>query len=59
MPLRASDVVSLSEARAGLTDLAEDAIAGLRQALAGQFVAHEDPDQVLGISTAPPTLPIP
>ena len=60
MPLRASDIVPISEVRARLTELAEDevgsgvekvltseransvlvqdAIAGLQQALAGQFV---------------------
>ena len=95
--MRASDVVPISEARARLTELAEDvvgsgsekvltkngasyvalidarrldyyhalesehaslvltqdAIAGLRQALAGQFVTDEELDQALGVSTAP------
>jgi PHD/YefM family antitoxin component YafN of YafNO toxin-antitoxin module len=97
MPLRASDVVPISEARARLTDLAEDvvgngsekvltkngasyvalidarrldyyhaleaehaslvlaedAIAGLKQALDGQFVTDEELDEALGTPKAP------
>jgi PHD/YefM family antitoxin component YafN of YafNO toxin-antitoxin module len=97
MPLRASDIVPISEARARLTELAEDvvgsgsekvltkngasyvalvdarrldyyhalesehaslvlaedAITGLRQALAGQFVSDEELDRVLGVASAP------
>lgn len=97
MPLRASDIVPISEARARLTELAEeivgsgsekvltkngasyvalvdarrldyyhaleaehanlvlaeDAIAGLRQALAGEFVSDEALDQALGRAAAP------
>ena len=96
MPLRASDIVPISEARARLTELAEDvvgsgaekvltkngasyvalvdarrldyyhaleaehanlvladdAITGLRQALAGQFVSDEALDQALGVVPA-------
>ena len=96
MPLRASDIVPISEARARLTELAEDvvrggaekvltkngasyvalvdarrldyyhaleaehanlvladdAIAGLRQALAGQFVSDDELDQALGVAPA-------
>lgn len=33
--------------------LAEDAMAGLRQAAAGQFVSDEELDQALGITAAP------
>jgi len=33
--------------------LAEDAITGLRQALAGQFVSDEELDQALGVASAP------
>ncbi|MFV0678649.1 type II toxin-antitoxin system Phd/YefM family antitoxin [Variovorax sp. tm] len=33
--------------------LAEDAIAGLREALAGQFVSDEELDQALGTASAP------
>ena len=32
--------------------LAEDAVAGLRQALAGQFVSDEELDRALGVSPA-------
>lgn len=32
--------------------LAEDAITGLRQALAGQFVSDEQLDQALGVASA-------
>jgi len=97
MSLRASDIVPISEARARLTELAEDvvgngsekvltkngasyvalvdarrldyyhalesehanlvlaedAIAGLQQASAGQFVSDEDLDRALGIPPAP------
>jgi PHD/YefM family antitoxin component YafN of YafNO toxin-antitoxin module len=97
MPLRASDIVPISEARARLTELAEDvvgsgsekvltkngasyvalvdarrldyyhaleaehsnlvladdAITGLRQALAGQFVSDEELDRALGVKPAP------
>ena len=97
MALRASDVVPISEARARLTELAEDvvghgaekvltkngasyvalvdarrldyyhaleaeheklvlaedAITGLGQALAGQFVSDDELDQALGIKPAP------
>ena len=97
MALRASDIVPISEARARLTELAEDvvgsgsekvltkngasyvalvdarrldyyhalesehaslvlasdAVAGLRQALAGQFVSGEELDQALGVAPAP------
>ena len=97
MSLRASDIVPISEARARLTELAEDvvgngsekvltkngasyvalvdarrldyyhalesehanlvlaedAIAGLRQALVGQFVPDEELDRALGIASAP------
>ncbi|CAN7708208.1 type II toxin-antitoxin system Phd/YefM family antitoxin [Variovorax paradoxus] len=97
MPLRASDIVPISEARTRLTELAEDvvrsgaekvltkngasyvalvdarrldyyhalesehaslvlaedAITGLRQALAGQFVSDEELDRVLGVASAP------
>ncbi|CAN7751038.1 MULTISPECIES: type II toxin-antitoxin system Phd/YefM family antitoxin [unclassified Variovorax] len=96
MPLRASDIVPISEARARLTELAEDvvgsgsekvltkngasyvalidarrldyyhalelehanlvqaedAITGLRQALARQFVSDEELDQALGVAPA-------
>ncbi|CAN7739710.1 type II toxin-antitoxin system Phd/YefM family antitoxin [Variovorax sp. LjRoot290] len=96
MPLRASDIVPISEARARLTELAEDvvgsgsekvltkngasyvalidarrldyyhalelehanlvqaedAITGLRQALAGQVVSDEELDQALGVAPA-------
>ena len=96
MPLRASDIVPISEARARLTELAEDvvgsgsekvltkngasyvalvdarrldyyhaleaeyanlvladdAITGLRQALAGQFVPDEELDRALGVAPA-------
>ena len=96
MSLRASDIVPISEARARLTELAEDvvgsgaekvltkngasyvalvdarrldyyhaleaehanlvladdAITGLRQALAGQFVPDEELDRVLGVVPA-------
>jgi PHD/YefM family antitoxin component YafN of YafNO toxin-antitoxin module len=97
MSLRASDIVPISEARARLTELAEDvvgrgaekvltkngasyvalvdarrldyyhaleaehahlvlaedALTGLRQALAGQFVSDKDLDQALGVAPAP------
>ncbi len=97
MPLRAADIVPISEARARLTELAEDvvgsgsekvltkngasyvalidarrldyyhalesehanlvladdAIAGLREALAGQFLSQEELDQALGAPPAP------
>jgi PHD/YefM family antitoxin component YafN of YafNO toxin-antitoxin module len=97
MVLRASDIVPISEARARLTELAEDvvgrgaekvltkngasyvalvdarrldyyhaleeeharlvlaedAITGLRQALAGQFVSDDDLDEALGLKSAP------
>jgi PHD/YefM family antitoxin component YafN of YafNO toxin-antitoxin module len=97
MPLRASDIVPISEARARLTELAEDvvgsgsekvltkngasyvalvdarrldyyhalelehaslvlaedAVTGLRQALAGHFVADDELDQALGAPPAP------
>lgn len=97
MSLRASDIVPISEARARLTELAEDvvgsgsekvltkngasyvalvdarrldyyhalesehanlvlaedAIAGLRQALAGQFVSDEELNLALGTASAP------
>ncbi|MDM0034441.1 type II toxin-antitoxin system Phd/YefM family antitoxin [Variovorax sp. J22P271] len=97
MPLRASDIVPISEARARLTELAEDvvgsgsekvltkngasyvalvdarrldyyhalerehaslvlaedAVAGLRQAMAGHFVADDELDQALGAPSAP------
>ncbi len=97
MSLRASDIVPISEARARLTELAEDvvgsgsekiltkngasyvalvdarrldyyhalesehaslvlaedAITGLKQALAGQFVSDEELDQALGGTSAP------
>ncbi|KLN56171.1 type II toxin-antitoxin system Phd/YefM family antitoxin [Variovorax paradoxus] len=97
MPLRAPDIVPISEARARLAELAEDvvrsgseklltrngasyvalvdahrldyyhalesehaslvlaedAITGLRQALAGQFVPDEELDGALGIASAP------
>ncbi|WPH24096.1 type II toxin-antitoxin system Phd/YefM family antitoxin [Variovorax paradoxus] len=97
MPLRAPDIVPISEARARLAELAEDvvgsgsekvlskdgascvalvdarrldyyhvlesehaglvraedAITGLRQALAGQFVSGEELDRALGIASAP------
>ena len=97
MPLRAPDIVPISEARTRLTELAEDvvrsgaekvltkngasyvalvdarrldyyhalesehaslvlaedAITGLRQALAGQFVSDEELDGALGIASAP------
>jgi len=97
MSFRASDIVPISEARARLTELAEDvvgsgsekvltkngasyvalidarrldyyhalesehanlvlaedAIAGLREALAGQFVSDEELDQALGTASAP------
>jgi PHD/YefM family antitoxin component YafN of YafNO toxin-antitoxin module len=97
MPLRASDIVPISEARARLTELAEDvvgtgsekvltkngssyvalvdarrldyyhaleaehaslvlaedAIAGLRQAMSGHFVSDEELDQALGVTPAP------
>lgn len=97
MPLRASDIVPISEARTRLTELAEDvvrsgaekvltkngasyvalvdarrldyyhalesehaslvlaedAITGLRQALAGQFVFDEELDRALGVASAP------
>ena len=97
MPLRASDIVPISEARARLTELAEDvvgngsekvltkngasyvalvdarrldyyhalesehanlvlaedAIIGLREALAGQFVSDEELDQALGVASRP------
>ncbi|BEP52496.1 MULTISPECIES: type II toxin-antitoxin system Phd/YefM family antitoxin [Variovorax] len=97
MPLRASDIVPISEARTRLTELAEDvvrsgaekvltkngasyvalvdarrldyyhalesehaslvlaedAITGLRQALAGQFVSDEELDRALGVASAP------
>ena len=97
MPLRASDIVPISEARARLTELAEDvvgsgsekvltkngasyvalvdarrldyyhalelehanlvlaedAVTGLRQALAGQFVADDELDRALGAPPAP------
>jgi PHD/YefM family antitoxin component YafN of YafNO toxin-antitoxin module len=97
MALRASDIVPISEARARLTELAEDvvgtgaekvltkngasyvalidarrldhyhaleaehanlvlaedAINGLRQALAGQFVSDDELDQALGVTPAP------
>jgi PHD/YefM family antitoxin component YafN of YafNO toxin-antitoxin module len=97
MAIRASDVVPISEARARLTELAEDvvgtgaekvltkngasyvalvdarrldyyhaleaehanlvlaedAITGLRQALAGQYVSDEALDQALGLPPAP------
>ena len=97
MPLRAADIVPISEARARLTELAEDvvgsgsekvltkngasyvalvdarrldyyhalesehaslvlaedAITGLRQALAGQFVSDEELDRALGVASAP------
>ena len=33
--------------------LVEDAITGLRQALAGQFVSDEELDQALGVASAP------
>jgi hypothetical protein len=53
MNLRASDVVSISEAleaeHANLV-LAEDAITGLKQALAGQFVSDDELDQALGVA---------
>ena len=96
MVLRTSDVVPISEARARLTELAEDvvasgaeklltkngasyvalvdarrldyyhaleaehanlvlaedAVAGLRQALAGQFVSDDDLDEALGVTPA-------
>ena len=97
MPLRASDIVPISEARARLTELAEDvvgsgsekvltkngasyvalvdarrldyyhalelehanlvlaedAVTGLRQALAGHFVAEDELDQALGVAPSP------
>jgi PHD/YefM family antitoxin component YafN of YafNO toxin-antitoxin module len=97
MPLRASDIVPISEARARLTELAEDvvgsgsekvltkngasyvalvdarrldyyhaleaehanlvlaedAVIGLREALAGQFVSDEELDQALGVASRP------
>ena len=97
MPFRAADIVPISEARARLTELAEDvvgsgsekvltkngasyvalvdarrldyyhalesehanlvladdAIAGLREALAGQFLSQEELDQALGAPPAP------
>ncbi|BEP64998.1 hypothetical protein GmRootV213_55520 (plasmid) [Variovorax sp. V213] len=97
MSLRASDIVPISEARARLTELAEDvvgsgsekvltkngasyvalvdarrldyyhalgsehanlvlaedAITGLRQALARQFVSVEELDRALGVASAP------
>ncbi len=97
MSLRASDVVPISEARARLTELAEDvvgngsekvltkngasyvalvdarrldyyhalerehahlvlsddAITGLRQAMAGQFVSEEELNQALGFKSVP------
>ena len=34
--------------------MAEDAIAGLRQAVAGQFVSDEELDQALGVVKASP-----
>jgi PHD/YefM family antitoxin component YafN of YafNO toxin-antitoxin module len=96
MPLRASDIVPISEARARLTELAEDvvgsgsekvltkngasyvalvdarrldyyhaleaehanlvladdAVTGLRQALAGQFVPDDELDLALGVAPA-------
>jgi PHD/YefM family antitoxin component YafN of YafNO toxin-antitoxin module len=97
MPLRTSDIVPISEARARLTELAEDvvgsgsekvltkngasyvalvdarrldyyhaleaehaslvlaedAVTGLRQALAGEFVSEDDLQQALGGASAP------
>ena len=97
MALRASDIVPISEARARLTELAEDvvgsgsekvltkngasyvalidarrldyyhaleaehanlvmaddAIVGMRQALAGQFASDAELDQALGVTPAP------
>ena len=62
MSLRTSDIVPISEARARLTELAEDvvgagsekvltddAITALRQALAGQFVTDDQLDRALGV----------
>jgi hypothetical protein len=49
MTLRASDLVAISEARARLTELAEDVIVGLEQALAGQFVSDVELDEALGV----------
>jgi hypothetical protein len=97
MTLRAADIVPISEARARLTELAEDvvgggsekiltkqgqsyvalvdarrldyyhaleaehaslvladdAVTGLRQALAGQYVSDEELDQALGVTRTP------
>ena len=51
MALRASDIVPISEARARLSELADDAVTGLRQALSGQFVSDEELDEALGVTS--------
>ncbi|MGJ7579904.1 hypothetical protein ACSFA3_06950 [Variovorax sp. RHLX14] len=59
----ASDIVPISEARVRLAELAEtldqanvvlaeDAITGLRQALAGQFISDDELDNALGSTSA-------
>lgn len=51
MPLRASDIVPIAiEAEHAKLVLADDAITGLRQALAGQFMPDEELDQALGVA---------
>ena len=58
MALRASDIDPISDARARLIELADDAVTGLRQALSGQFVSDEELDEALGVtSTSGPDRP--
>jgi len=52
MSLRAPDIVPITEARAALTELAEDAITGLKEALAGKFVADDELDRALTVAPA-------
>jgi hypothetical protein len=57
MAIPASDVVPISgdtlEAEHAKLVLAEDAITGLRQALAGHYVSDEALDQALGLPPSP------
>jgi hypothetical protein len=65
MPLQASDIAPISETRDRLAEatedmvgggsevLAEDAIIGLRQTLAGQFVSDEELDRALNVASVP------
>ena len=49
---RLDDYHALESERARLV-LADDAITGLRQALAGQFVAYDELDRALGVEPLP------